>query len=129
MRHLSKVVLATSLALSLSGCSLLGKLDPNITTHQPIPVPENQQPAPMSLKPVTWKVYNAAEMKAAIQQMEARGQTDSVFYVLSKEDYEALAFNFADMKRYIADQKAINEFLIEAIRINNGEKKPEPAGK
>lgn len=118
----SRVALVTLLALSLGACSWLPKPKTEIETHKPIAIPTEIDPAPMDLKEVHWKVYSVEELKAVVAQMEATGQKDAVFYVLPKEEYDALAFNIAEMKRYIEDQKATKEFLVEAIKINNGEK-------
>lgn len=121
-----KKILFPLIALSLSGCATLG--DFRITTHKPIPIPDIQ-PQPMQLKDVKWKVYTVDELKAMIAQMEATGQTSAVFYVLDKDNYDALAFNLVEMKRYIEDQKSTNQYLIKSIKINNGEKPkddPEP---
>jgi len=107
--------------LLLGGCETLA--DFRITTNKPIAVPDIQ-PGPMQLKPVSWKVYTVDELKALVASMEAAGQTTTVFYVLDKENFDSLAFNLVEMKRYIEDQRATNQFLIEAIAINNGEDRP-----
>jgi hypothetical protein len=50
--------------------------------------------------------------------MEASGQTNTVFYVLTQDGYDKLSMNLAELRRYISDQDAANDFLERAIEIN-----------
>lgn len=107
------------MALTLGGCAHWFGGQPDTTTvFKPIEIP-NVQPTPMTLRPVQWRVYTVAQLRTMVAQMEASGQTEAVFYVLPREEYESLAFNLAEMARFIRDQRAANEYLVEAIEINN----------
>lgn len=121
---LSKLAAVAALAITLAGCN--GARIPDIRIHRPIAIPE-VQPTPMTLQRVEWRVYTVAELRAMVDAAEANGETDTIFYVLPQDGFNALAFNLAEMRRYIEDQKAANQFLVDAIKINNGEK-PETTG-
>ncbi len=118
MKTLSKMAAVLALTLSLAAC---GHSIPGITVNRPITIPE-VQPTPMTLQRVEWKVYTVAELRDMVNAAEANGETDTIFYVLPKEGFDSLAFNLAEMRRYIEDQKAANQYLVDAIKINNGEK-------
>jgi len=58
----------------------------------------------------------------------AKENGDLVFYALSVRDYETLALNMADLKRYIQQQKEIIVYYEEAVKPtkkedNNGKSK------
>jgi hypothetical protein len=122
---LNNILAVVAASVMLSGC-FGGVRIPDIRIHRPIEIPDIQ-PSPMTLQTVTWQVYTVAELSEMVRQAEASGQTDVVFYVLPQDQYNALAFNLAEMRRYIEDQKAANRYLTDAIKINNGEI-PAPTG-
>ncbi len=104
-------------ALALGACAHTPD-SPRIQTNVAAPV---AQPviAPMDLGQVHWIVRDLPGLKALVAQMEASGQTNVIFYVLTQDDYNTLAMNLSEMKRFIADQKAANEFLVKAIQTNS----------
>ena len=58
----------------------------------------------------------------------AKENGDLLFYALSVRDYESLALNMADLKRYIQQQKEIIVYYEEAVKPikkedNNGKSK------
>ena len=58
----------------------------------------------------------------------AKENCDLLFYALSVRDYESLALNMADLKRYIQQQKEIIVYYEEAVKPikkedNNGKSK------
>ena len=62
------------------------------------------------------------------QKRFAKENGDLVFYALSVRDYESLALNMADLKRYIQQQKEIIVYYEEAVKPikkedNNGKSK------
>lgn len=104
-------------AVSLSACLTTNQNVPEINTNKPAPVVVPVV-APMDLQSVQWTVRDVEGLKALIAQMEATGQTNVVFYVLTQDQYDALAMNLAEVKRYVNDQKAANDFLKAAIDTN-----------
>lgn len=108
-----------TLALTLAACGSVQVPPPVVVPHNaPVPI---VQPTPLQLKPVQWKVYTTEQLKALVAQLEAQGQQNVTFYVLSQDNFNSLAFNLTEMERYIKDQKAENDFLIQSIEINNGQ--------
>jgi hypothetical protein len=91
---------------------------PNVVTNRPAPV-ARPDIAPMDLENVRWVVRDVAGLRALADSMEASGQKDVVFYVLDQDSYNALAMNIAEVRRYINDQDAANDFLLAAIDTNS----------
>lgn len=89
---------------------------PPINTNRPAPVPK-VEPTPMNLTHVEWKVYTAAELKAELD----RSAPDTVFYVLTPNEFRNLTMNVTEMKRFIEDQRDINQALIAAIEVNTNQ--------
>lgn len=113
---MKRLIVASMLLLSACGGS---SGVPNIQTNVPVPVVAPVV-APMDLGSVRWVVRDLNGLKELVAQMESSGQTSVIFYVLPQDDYNTLAMNLAEMKRYIADQKAANEFLVSATKTNAG---------
>ena len=124
MKTLSRLAVI-AMAATLAGCNG-GVRIPQIMVNRPIAIPAVVTP-PMTLQRVEWRVYTTAELAEMVRQAEAAGETETIFYVLDKPGYDALSFNLAEMRRFIEDQQAANNFLVDAIKINNGER-PASAG-
>lgn len=122
---MKKILLCIALTIPLAGCFGLGReTERPPTVFRPLEIP-NVRPSPMSLQEVEWQVYTVSELQSAVDELESTGQTDAVFYLLTKEEFDSLVYNLAEMRRFIEDQKATNEYLVEAIRINNDINTPE----
>jgi hypothetical protein len=104
--------------LALAGCATTCPT-PVVNVPHNITIP-NVQPQPMNLQHVPWKVYTPDQLNALIATLKTQGMTNVTFYVLDQNGFNALAYNLTDMQRYIKDQKAQNDYLIQAIEINNG---------
>lgn len=115
--HLSKFAAIIALSFGLTACGHAGITLPVISFHKDAPVTIPVVP-PMALSGVKWQVYDLATLKTLVAGMEARGETNAVIYVLDQGNYEALAMNLSEMKRYITDQKAANDYLTAAIKTN-----------
>lgn len=115
--HPSKLIILSLMASGLAACATTSSPPPVITNKTaPITMPTV---APMDLQQVHWIVRDVNGLKVLIQQVEASGQKDAVFYVLSRDQYEVLAMNLSEVKRYVADERVANEFIKAAIEINN----------
>jgi hypothetical protein len=113
---LAKLTLVGAAFASLAACQT-GQNVPDVVTNRPAPVARPVVP-PMDLQNVQWRVRDLDGLKALVADMERTGQNNAVFYVLTQDQYDALAMNLAEVKRYIADQDAANEFLGAALDTN-----------
>lgn len=96
---LSKYLMILPLLLAAS-CGSATK--PTIIETVPIQVSvvHPPAPAPISLQPISWKVLNYEEQ---------------VYYGLRVSDYEILALNMQEIKRYILEQQANLDFYKVAL--------------
>ena len=118
-------VLKNSVLLSLilpvlllsSGCSYLKNPIKEIeikTVEVERVIPTQNRPKPMSMNDIYFYVVteeNFEEFKAKF----VKENGDLVGYVLSVRDYETLALNMADIKRYIQQQKEIIIYYEKAV--------------
>jgi hypothetical protein len=115
------MILSLSLVLLLtSGCSLLSlKPEKEVVTVTKIMernIPTVPHPKPVQLNDI--KIYvvspseNFEEFKA---EFEAKNGADS-YIAISVKDYENLSKNFAELRRYIEQQKQIILYYEEAVK-------------
>lgn len=106
-------------ALLLAGCGH-NNTRPDIRTNNPVPV-INPKIMPMTLDSVQWRVMSLAELQVLVAELEQTGQTSTPYYILDQNGFETLTRNVTQMKRYIADQKEANDFIVSTMRINGQE--------
>ena len=100
-----------------SGCSYLKNPLKTIeikTVEVERTIPTQNRPKPMSMNDIYFYVVteeNFEEFKAKF----VKENGDLVGYVLSVRDYETLALNMADIKRYILQQKELIIYYEKAV--------------
>ena len=110
-----------------SGCSYLKNPLKTIeikTVEVERTIPTQNRPKPMSMNDIYFYVVteeNFEEFKAKF----VKENGDLVGYVLSVRDYETLALNMADIKRYIQQQKEIIIYYEKAVAPKPKEEKDE----
>ena len=107
------IVLLTSLALM--GCSLMP--EPKVVTVTKTvrtEVPIQAHPTQVQLNDVEIYVVSKVNYKEFIKEYEKKNGGDS-YIALSVKDYENLALNFAELRRYIEQQKQIIVYYEEAL--------------
>lgn len=115
------MILSLSLVLlATSGCSLLSwKPEKQVVTVTKVverTIPTVPHPKPVQLNDI--KIYvvspeeNFEEFKA---EFEAKNGADS-YIAISIKDYENLSLNFAELRRYIEQQKQIILYYEEAVK-------------
>ena len=126
------VVLATP--LFLTGCSLLpwGKTpEPEVkivTKVEKTTVPIVPRPKPLNLVDTRIYVVNKDNYDEFVKEFtEANGEL--VYVALAVKDYENLALNIAELRRYLNQQTEIIVYYERAVSVtdlnNNSEPKPE----
>lgn len=110
--------LATVLLLT-SGCSFLPKPEKEIVTVTELVernIPTVPHPKPVQLNDVKIYVVSPEEnYEEFIKEFESKNGGDA-YIAISVKDYENLSLNFAELRRYIEQQKQIIVYYEEAVK-------------
>ena len=112
------------LLLLNSGCSSFKKILPlEIKTGEiERKLPTQNRPRPVKLSNLHFYVVTE-DTFAAFKQRFVKQNGDLLFYAISVRDYETLALNMAEIKRFIEQQKQIIVYYEKAVA-PKAEKKP-----
>ena len=111
-----KVLSALLLSLLLSSCSgweALKRIEVKTVEVDRV-IPTQNRPRQLDLNDITWFVVtdqNFAEFKKRYTKQNG----SFLFYAISVRDYETLALNMAEIKRYIEQQKQIIIYYEKAV--------------
>ena len=112
------------LTLLLSSCGYIRKPEKEIVVKtievQKI-IPIQPQPKPVDMIDVKFYVVTE-ENFAEFKEKFMKTNNDYVFYAVSVHDYENLAFNMAELYRYIIQQKEIMIYYEKAVEVKPEEK-------
>ena len=112
------------LTLLLSSCGYIRKPEKEIVVKtievQKI-IPIQPQPKPVDMIDVKFYVVTE-ENYEEFKEKFMKTNNDYVFYAVSVHDYENLAFNMAELYRYITQQKEIMIYYEKAVKIKPEEK-------
>ena len=112
------------LTLLLSSCGFIRKPEKEIVVKtievQKI-VPIQPQPKPVDMIDVKFYVVTE-ENYEEFKEKFMKTNNDYVFYAVSVHDYENLAFNMAELYRYIRQQKEIMIYYEKAVKVEPQEK-------
>ena len=113
------LVLLLPLLLLSSGCSSWREILPvevkTIEVERKIPI--QNRPRPVKLDDVYFYVVSADNFDDFRKRFE-KENGDLVFYALSVRDYETIAYNMAELKRFIDQQQQIIVYYEEAVKPN-----------
>ena len=112
------------LTLLLSSCGYIRKPEKEIvvkTVEVQKIIPIQPQPKPVDMIDVKFYVVTE-ENYAEFKEKFMKTNNDYVFYAVSVHDYENLAFNMAELYRYIRQQKEIMIYYEEAVKVKPKEK-------
>ena len=113
------------LTLLLSSCGYIRKPEKEIivkTVEVQKIIPIQPQPKPVDMIDVKFYVVTE-ENYEEFKEKFMKTNNDYVFYAVSVHDYENLAFNMAELYRYIRQQKEIIIYYEKAVKIKPQEKK------
>lgn len=114
---LSKTLVVLAIILSLTGCSLMSQPEPKVqvvTKVEKTTVPTVSRPKPIQLTDTRIYVVNKDNLESFIKEFtETNG--DLAFVALSIKDYENLALNIGELRRYINQQTEIIVYYEEAV--------------
>ena len=112
------------LTLLLSSCGYIRKPEKEIivkTVEVQKIIPIQPQPKPVDMIDVKFYVVTE-ENYEEFKEKFMKTNNDYVFYAVSVHDYENLAFNMAELYRYIRQQKEIIIYYEKAVEVKPEEK-------
>ena len=112
------------LTLLLSSCGYIRKPEKEIvvkTVEVQKIIPIQPQPKPVDMIDVKFYVVTE-ENYEEFKEKFMKTNNDYVFYAVSVHDYENLAFNMAELYRYIRQQKEIMVYYEKAVKVKPEEK-------
>ena len=117
LKNYLKVLSLLPLCLLISSCSSWPKLKQiEIKTVQVERViPTQNRPRPLNMNDIKFYVVTSENFEDFKQRYEKDNGT-FLFYALSVRDYETLAINMAEIKRYIEQQKQIIIYYEKAVK-------------
>ena len=116
LKNYLKVLSLLLLCLAISSCSSWPKLKQiEIKTVQVERViPTQNRPRPLNMNNIKFYVVTSENFEDFKKRYEKDNGT-FLFYALSVRDYETLALNMAEIKRYIEQQKQIIIYYEKAV--------------
>ena len=116
LKNYLKVLSLLLLCLAISSCSSWPKLKQiEIKTVQVERViPTQNRPRPINMNNIKFYVVTSENFEDFKKRYEKDNGT-FLFYALSVRDYETLAINMAEIKRYIEQQKQIIIYYEKAV--------------
>ena len=118
MEHKSYLTVLSALLLSLllSSCSTWDKLKrvEVKTVEVDRVIPTQNRPRPLDLNNITWFVVTDQNFDE-FRRRYTKQNGSFLFYAMSVRDYETLALNMAEIKRYIEQQKQIIIYYERAV--------------
>ena len=117
LKNYLKVLSLLPLCLLISSCSSWPKLKQiEIKTVQVDRViPTQNRPRPINMNDIKFYVVTSENFEDFKKRYEKDNGT-FLFYALSVRDYETLALNMAEIKRYIEQQKQIIIYYEKAVK-------------
>ncbi len=119
LRECLKISSLLLLTLVLSSCSSWPKFTQievqTVEVERNIPIQNRPQPITMNTT-MKWWVVTEENFKEFKEKFQKENGDPLVAYVLSVRDYETLALNMAEIKRYIEQQKEIIIYYEEAAK-------------
>ena len=121
----SRVLSLILLCLLLSSCSSWPKLKQIEvkTVEVDRVIPTQMRPQPINLHDITWFVVTDQNFKS-FKARYTKQNGAFLFYAISVRDYETLALNMAEIKRYIDQQKQLVIYYEQAVAHNPKEAPP-----
>ena len=117
LKNYLKVLSLLPLCLLMSSCSSWPKLKQiEIKTVQVERIiPTQNRPRPLNMNNIKFYVVTSENFEDFKKRYEKDNGT-FLFYALSVRDYETLAINMAEIKRYIQQQKQIIIYYEKAVK-------------
>lgn len=103
---ISKLTWPLVITLALTACDDTKKIDV-VTKPGQVQIVQPDMPKPIKLYDVTFRVVTNNNLNQFITEQKAKGGDSYTFIAIGMKDYENLAINLEELKRYIDQQKAV----------------------
>ena len=113
VKNRSLILIILCVAIFSSGCSMIPMQTKPVqvkTIAEPLPIYHPPLPMELQLVDVDWVVLNPELMQEYLNEQENGSAPRKAYYSLTSKEYENLSMNMADLKRYLRDILAINEY-------------------
>lgn len=120
---LKKIVLISAIFL-ISGCSLLGPRETEvkiITKPVQIEITQPTMPRPLELKEPHWYVVSSKNIDKFTENITKESGGTLVFTAMSIQDYELMAYNMQEIKRYVRE---LGQVIVYYRKVTTVEKTP-----
>lgn len=114
-----------STILIISGCSLLKPQPIPVeikTVPIQIPITQPVLPRAIDMKEPYWYVVSEKNLEEFLERIEKESGT-MVFFAMSPADYELMAYNLQEIKRYVKELKEVVVYYKKVTTINNANDK------
>lgn len=123
MQNKFKLIIV-AVAMILTGCASTTPSEPDVINNT-TPIAENNitipKVDPTKLQSVRWKLMNENDLKAYIADNKGKPY---IVYVLDQDNMKIEISNIQELRRYLKDQQAKIQYLIDALKINNDNSQP-----
>ena len=106
-----KTILLISTLLLISGCASFGSKEPTPveirTVEVPTPITHPTLPRPIDLKDPQWFVVSDSNIDTFLEDIKKRNNGQVVFVAMTVKDYELMAYNMQEIRRYINQTKEV----------------------
>lgn len=87
------------------------------TTPAQLTIAPAADPAGVQMLPVQFRVINRDNLTTFVADLsQQQGSDNPVFMAMTTQDYENLALNIADLRRYIMQQQSVIQYYRSSIR-------------
>lgn len=120
MRILSSVAL-----LTLGGCSMLQPeplpapepIIKTVTEYKTLEIYQPQLPKQIDLQDVEFFVVTEKNLEEQVARIQKMQDGNFVIFAMTPQDYENMAFNLQELRRYIRQQKEIIIYYRDATKV------------
>lgn len=95
----------------ISGCASFGSKEPTPveirTVEVPIPIAHPTLPRPIDLKDPRWYVVSDSNVDDFLEEIKEQNNGQVVFVAMTIKDYELMAYNMQEIRRYINQTKEV----------------------
>lgn len=112
-----KIFLASLSLLLLSSCSWIQPEEKIVTVETIVEknIPITPRPKGVTLAQPYFHVVNEENLQEFIDKFKKQNGSELIFYAISVRDYEKLALNLGELKRYIEQQNAVIVYYETAL--------------
>jgi type II secretory pathway component GspD/PulD (secretin) len=82
-----------------------------------IAIPQPTMPRPIDLKETYWYVVSDKNLEEFLNTVKKQSGNKVVFAAMTIADYENMAYNMQEIKRYVEQSKAVILYYVESTKV------------